>query len=139
MLESKSEPVLSTPPLLPDDSVPDCSPPNQQQNRGILSRQNPKLESLHRGPGELGEPPIGEVYLRSDPPKMCSVIQKVGKTCLAFKILAAGRTCNKPEQVREIFQSVFSHIKSTDAVIVGMYPRYTDQITENAELTRTFG
>jgi hypothetical protein len=97
------------------------------------SRSRQELQDL------MGEPPIGEVYLRSDPPKMCSVIQKVAKPCLAFKMLAAGRTCNKPEQVRDAFQFFFANVKPTDAVIVGMYPRYTDQIAENAGLTRTFG
>ena len=87
----------------------------------------------------MGEPPIGEVYLRSDVPKMCDVIRKAGKTCLAFKILAAGRTCDNPEQVGNAFQYVFTHVKPGDGVIVGMYPRFTDQIKENADLTRQYG
>ncbi len=83
--------------------------------------------------------PIGEIYLPSDVPKMCTTISKATKTCLAFKILAAGRTCDTPEQVRRAFEFVLGHIKPTDAVIVGMYPRYTDQIEENANLVRMFG
>jgi hypothetical protein len=87
----------------------------------------------------MGEAPIGEIYLPSDVPRMCETISKATKTCLAFKILAAGRTCDTPEQVRKAFEFVFGHIKPTDAVIVGMYPRYTDQIKENAELVRAYG
>jgi hypothetical protein len=87
----------------------------------------------------MSEVPIGEVYLPSDVPKMCETISKAKKPCLAFKILAAGRTCDTPEQVRHAFQFVLEHIKSTDAVIVGMYPRYTDQIKENADLVRMYG
>ncbi len=87
----------------------------------------------------MGEPPIGEIYLPSDPPKMCDAVRKAKKTCLAFKILAAGRTCDKPEQVEKTFEYVFTHIKPMDAVIVGMYPRFSDQIKENADLTRKFG
>ena len=84
----------------------------------------------------MQETPIGEVYLPSDVPRMCKTISATPKTCIAFKILAAGRTCDTPEQVRQAFEFVFGHIKPTDAVIVGMYPRYTDQITENATLVR---
>ena len=87
----------------------------------------------------MREVPIGEIYLPSDLPKMCETISKATKTCLAFKILAAGRTCDTPEQVRCAFEFVLGHIKPTDAVIVGMYPRYTDQIKENAELVRMYG
>jgi len=87
----------------------------------------------------MKEVPIGEVYLPSDLPKMCEVISSASKPCLAFKILAAGRTCDSPEQVRKAFEFVFGHIKPSDAVIVGMYPRYNDQIKENADLVRLYG
>lgn len=87
----------------------------------------------------MKEAPIGEIYLSSDVPKMCETISKAKKTCLAFKILAAGRTCDTPEQVRKAFEFVLGHIKPSDAVVVGMYPRYTDQIKENAGLVRMYG
>lgn len=87
----------------------------------------------------MQEAPIGEIYLPSDMPRMCETIRKATKTCLAFKILAAGRTCDTPEQVEHAFKYVLGHIKPTDAVIVGMYPRYTDQIRENADLVRKHG
>ncbi len=87
----------------------------------------------------MKEVPIGEIYLPSDLPRMCETIMKARKPCLAFKILAAGRTCDTQEQVRKVFEFVFGHIKPTDAVIVGMYPRYTDQVKENAEFTRIYG
>jgi len=87
----------------------------------------------------MKEVPIGETYLPSDIPKMCETIGKASKPCLAFKILAAGRTCDNSDQVRRAFEFVFGHIKPTDAVIVGMYPRYTDQIKENADFTRMYG
>ena len=97
------------------------------------SRDHAELMEIMR------EAPIGELYLPSDVPNMCKTISKATKTCLAFKILAAGRTCDTPEQVSKAFEFVFGHIKPTDAVIVGMYPRYIDQIKENAELVRMYG
>lgn len=87
----------------------------------------------------MSEAPIGEIYLPSDVPRMCETISKATKTCLAFKILAAGRTCDSSEQVRRAFEFVFGQIKPTDAVIVGMYPRYTDQVKENADFARMYG
>jgi hypothetical protein len=84
----------------------------------------------------LGQKPLGEVYLPDDPPRMCRVIRQTRKTCLAYKVLAAGRACDSPEQVDQAFQFAFDHIKSQDCVIIGMYPRFQDQVRENAERVR---
>ncbi len=81
-----------------------------------------------------------ELFLPSELPKMCDTIRKTPKTCLAFKIFAGGRTCSTPEQVSEVFEYVLGHIKPTDAVVVGMYPRFAEQmIQENADLVKKFG
>jgi len=85
---------------------------------------------------ELGEAPVGELYLERDPERMTRVIRQTRRPCLGFKILAAGRKTDSREQVAAAFQFAFSHIKPTDAVIVGMYPRYSDQVRENADLVR---
>jgi len=85
---------------------------------------------------EIGVEPVGETYLSSDPERMCQMVRQVKKTCLGFKILAAGRKCDSSEQVREAFKFAFKNIKPTDATIVGMFPRFSDQITENARLVR---
>jgi hypothetical protein len=83
-----------------------------------------------------GELPLGEIYLPSDPPRMFKVIRAVGKPCLAYKILAAGRRIESPSQVRQCFEAAFSNIKRTDAVIVGMYQQLNDQVAENAAIVR---
>jgi hypothetical protein len=80
-----------------------------------------------------------ELYLPSELIKMCDTIRKTPKTCLAFKLLAGGRTCSTPEQVSKVFQNVLTHIKPKDAIVVGMYPCYTDEITENANLVKKYG
>jgi hypothetical protein len=85
---------------------------------------------------EIGVVPVGETYLSTDPERMCKMVRKVSKTCLGFKILAAGRRCDSPEDVREAFKFAFKSIKPTDATIVGMFPRFSDQITENARIVR---
>jgi len=85
---------------------------------------------------EIGVTPVGETYLATDPARMCEVIRKVSKPCLAFKILAAGRRCDSPEVVRRAFEFAFKNIKPTDAVIVGMFPKLSDQIAENTQTVR---
>jgi hypothetical protein len=79
-----------------------------------------------------------EVYLEADPPRMYKVVQQTLKTCLVFKILAAGRRCGRQEQVEQAFKEAFSQIKARDAVIVGMYPEYEDQARLNAEYVRRY-
>jgi hypothetical protein len=82
--------------------------------------------------------PVREVYLEEDPPRMYKVMRQTDKPCLAFKILAAGRLCDRAEWVEAAFESTFQQIKANDAVIVGMYPEYEDQVAINAELVRRF-
>ena len=82
--------------------------------------------------------PIREVYLKEDPPRMFRMIQQTKRTCLAFKILAAGRLSDKKQWVEQAFRETFQAIKPQDAVIIGIYDRYSDQAAENADYTRRF-
>jgi hypothetical protein len=83
--------------------------------------------------------PIPEVYLEKDPPRMFEVMRQTDKPCLAFKILAAGRLCDHQDNVEQAFKSTFEQIKPNDAVIVGMYPEYEDQVSINVEYVKKFG
>ena len=82
--------------------------------------------------------PLREVYLEEDPPRMFEAMRATSRPCLAFKILAAGRLCDQDALVEEAFESTFRQIKPNDAVIVGMYPEYEDQVRINAEYVRRF-
>ena len=99
----------------------------------------------HRGAAALkkllGQAPIpvGEVYLPNDPPRMFRAIQKTKRPCLAFKILAAGRLSERRQWVEQAFRETFESIKPTDAAIVGIYDRYSDQPADNAAMVRRFG
>jgi len=83
--------------------------------------------------------PVSEVYLESDPARMFRVMNKTEKPCFAFKILAAGRLCDNQETVEQAFSSTFTQIKNQDAVIVGMYPEYEDQVALNAGYVKKYG
>jgi len=69
-----------------------------------------------------------EIYLDEDRQAMCRVVRSVDKPALVFKILAAGRHCASQEDVRAAFDYAYAHIKDTDAVVVGLFPKYSDQV-----------
>jgi hypothetical protein len=73
----------------------------------------------------------GDIYLRSDPPRMYKFMRQTRKPCFAFKILAAGRIDDR--SVDQAFRTAFESIKPSDCVFVGMFPRVKDEVRENAE------
>jgi len=94
-------------------------------------------------PGERYQEPellyIAYPFYRRDPEIMTSVVRQVDQPCLGFKILAAGRKCRTQGTVRDAFRFAFANIKPTDGVIVGMFPRFFDEIAANVRYTRQFG
>ena len=81
--------------------------------------------------GEILEMPR-EIYLQSDPARMYAVMRQTRKPCFAFKILAAGRV--EEQSVAAAFRTAFRSLKPNDGVFVGMFPRYKDEVKENAEI-----
>lgn len=78
-------------------------------------------------------------FFRDDPAAMTAVVRQVKQPCFGFKILAAGRACLNERRVREAFKDAFSSLKSIDGVIVGMFPRYVDEIQLNVDATHRYG
>lgn len=74
----------------------------------------------------------GELYLQGDPARMYHMMRQTRKPCFAFKILAAGRIPDGG--VEQAFRTAFASIKPTDGVYVGMFPRFKDEVRENAEI-----
>jgi len=85
-------------------------------------------QALH---GEIMEMP-NDIYMQSDPPRMYKVMRQTKKPCFAFKILAAGRIPDRT--IEQAFRTAFESIKPTDAVYVGMFPKFKDEVRENAEI-----
>lgn len=83
-----------------------------------------------------GHVPLGEIYLPSDPPRMLETVRKTKKSCLVYKVLAAGRTVNSPAQIQERLAFALRGMKPGDAVIIGMYQRFNDQIGQTADFVR---
>jgi hypothetical protein len=81
--------------------------------------------------GESVEMP-SELYLKSDPARMYRVMRQTKRPCFAFKILAAGRIADRG--IEDAFRTAFESIKPTDGVYVGMFPKFKDEVRENAEI-----
>lgn len=88
---------------------------------------------------ELGKVPVGEPFFESDPDDMTAVVRQVDQPCLGFKLLAAGRRCSNPHSVGAAFRYAYAKIKKTDSVIVGMFPKFDDEVAQNAEYARQYG
>jgi hypothetical protein len=73
----------------------------------------------------------GEIYLRSDPPRMYKVMRQTAKPCFAFKIMAAGRIDERGADLA--FRTAFESIKPIDGIFIGLFPRVRDEVRENAE------
>ena len=96
-----------------------------------LTRPRQEFEKL------LGKDlPLGEIYLPTDPPRMFKLVQTTRRPCLVYKVLAAGRRVSTPAEVRACFATALANIKPTDALIVGMYQQFGDQVGANAALVR---
>lgn len=82
---------------------------------------------------------IAYPFYRDDPATMARVIRQVRQPCFAFKILGAGRLCANQVMVRNAFQFAFENIKPSDGVIVGMYPRFFDEVGADAKYACELG
>jgi len=85
---------------------------------------------------EIGTLPLDEGWIASDPPKMAAAVRKADKPTLVYKVLAAGRKCGSEEQKRKAIEWAYKNIKPIDATIIGLYPRYSDQVTETTKMLR---
>ena len=92
-------------------------------------------EEFRKMLGVLPLPP-SDIYLETDPPHAYEVARKTPKTCFLFKILAAGRVTRTPDGVEKAFKEAFASIKPQDCVVVGMFPRFTDEVKENCDRVR---
>jgi hypothetical protein len=80
--------------------------------------------------------PLGEIYLPTDPLRMFGVVKAAKKPCLVYKVLAAGRRVGSAAEVRMCFKTALENIKPTDALLVGMYQQFGDQVGENTAIVR---
>jgi len=102
---------------------------------GCVYKRNRTPDEVRKLLGELPLPQ-NELYLEKDPERMYAVMRQSRHTCFAFKILAAGRLTNTPAMIDAAFRAAYKGIKPQDCVIIGNYPRFKNQIQENAARVR---
>lgn len=84
-----------------------------------------------------GEVPLGEAFFEKDPERMTRAIRSTKRPVLGFKVLAAGRAGYNKPQIEAALRYAYSNIKPTDAVIVGMWPKFKDEAAENTSIVRS--
>jgi hypothetical protein len=94
------------------------------------------LSKIERGSILAGAERVEEPFDDPDREIMCQFIRNTTKTCLAFKVLAAGRKCQSLQTVREAFQFAFDNIKPTDAMIVGVFQKHINQVEQNCVIVK---
>jgi hypothetical protein len=85
---------------------------------------------------DIGTTILGDGFIASDPPKMAEAVRKVEKPVLVYKVLAAGRKCESEGEKHKAIEWAFKNIKPTDLALIGLYPRYSDQVTETTRMVR---
>ena len=67
---------------------------------------------------------------------MTAVLRQVPKPCIGHKILAADRRCADEQVLEEAFSYAFAGLKPSDAAVVGMFQKYSNQVAQNARIVR---
>ena len=105
-----------------------------------LRKDTAEIDELAASQAKLGE--LARYATRMNQlakARMFEAVRQTKRTCLAFKILAAGRLSDRRGWVEQVFRQTLESIKPGDGIIIGIYDRYTDQPAENAALVRRFG
>jgi len=92
-----------------------------------LSRSNEEAQKL-TGAAE------GELFWDPDREEMLKRVRATSKQCLIFKVYGAGRKCASRGQMQAALRQVFEYAKPSDCVIIGMFPKRTEQVRENCQL-----
>jgi hypothetical protein len=93
-----------------------------------LSRSREEAERL------AGRPIADEFFWDPDREKMLERVRRTSKPCLIFKVYGASRKCGSPEQMLEALRLAFHYAKPSDCVVIGMFPKYSEQVRENYRL-----
>jgi len=87
-----------------------------------------------------GKPHPEELFWDADRVEMLKQIKRTAKQCLLFKVYGATRHCDSAERMLAAFELAAEYAKPQDALVIGMFPKYKDQVAENCRLVkRAFG
>jgi len=98
----------------------------------VYNLSRPKAEAAKLAP----RPVEGELFWDPDREKMLERVRRTRRQCLIFKIYAATRKCDSPEQMKAAMKLAFESAKPSDCVVVGMFPKHKEQVRENCRILR---
>ena len=81
-----------------------------------------------------GKPVEGELFWDPDRERMLERVKQTRRQCLIFKVYGAGRHCDSPARMLAALRLAFRYAKPSDALVIGMYPRTSEQVRENCRL-----
>ena len=81
-----------------------------------------------------GRPIEGEFFHDPDRERMLERVRKTSRQCLIFKVYGATRKCGSREDMLAALRLVFRYAKPNDAVVIGMYPKASEQVNENCAI-----
>lgn len=96
----------------------------------LYNLSRPKEEAAKLAGGQLNR----EYFHEPDRDRMLERVRRTSKQCLIFKVYGASRLCASEDDMRKSLRQVFQYAKSTDAVVIGMFPKRTEQVTQNCRL-----
>jgi hypothetical protein len=83
-----------------------------------------------------GRPVEGEFFHDPDRELMLQRVRRTSKQCLIFKIYGASRHCDSEERMRAAMQLAVRSAKPSDCIVVGMFPKRSEQVSQNCRLLR---
>jgi len=78
----------------------------------------------------------GETFHDADRERMLKRVCQSPKQCLIFKVYGASRKCGSRREMQDALRLVAQYAKPQDCVVIGMFPKYKEQVRENQELVR---
>jgi len=96
----------------------------------IYNLSRPRAEADRLAGGRAPE----ELFWDPDRVEMLKRVQKTSKQCLVFKVYGAARHCDSRQRMLDAWKLVTRYAKPNDAFVVGMFPKYKEQVNENCEL-----
>ncbi|MCL4854098.1 MAG: hypothetical protein KJZ78_22290 [Bryobacteraceae bacterium] len=76
----------------------------------------------------------GELFLDADRERMLERVRRTPKQCLLFKVYGASRKCGSRAQMLDALALAARYAKPSDCFVIGMFPKYSEQVRENCEL-----
>jgi hypothetical protein len=77
-----------------------------------------------------------ETFRDADREQMLKRVRQTARQCLIFKVYGAGRKCGSHDEMLKALELVARYAKPVDCVVIGMFPKHSEQIRENCGLIR---